>query len=204
MISCCRFLCIIRNRDLILQTPNFRSSFLGGLDLALVVSGLCKPPLPLPFPITTPPNPHSQTKHTNTPPPQRFTMYGICGCFIQFLVFPPTARYFGVLKCFKACAVTFPFICFLTPYTALIQDSTHQQAAMFSIMVVKCFTVIFAFPCSIILLTNSAVSLRVLGTLNGVAVSISAVGRAVGPALGGEFSSSSLYLCFCCVLRAGC
>lgn len=52
-------------------------------------------------------------------------------------------------------------------------------------MVVKCFAVIFAFPCSIILLTNSAVSLRVLGTLNGVAVSISAVGRAVGPALGG-------------------
>lgn len=49
----------------------------------------------------------------------------------------------------------------------------------------KCFGVIFAFPCSVILLTNSAVSLRILGTLNGFAVSTSAIGRAIGPALGG-------------------
>ena len=52
-------------------------------------------------------------------------------------------------------------------------------------MLVKCFAVIFAFPCAIILLTNSASSLRILGTLNGIAVSVSAVGRALGPAMGG-------------------
>jgi hypothetical protein len=114
-----------------------------------------------------------------------FTMYGFVGCFIQFLVFPPTARKFGVLNCFKCCAIIFPIICFLTPYTALIQSSTTQQIVMFGLMVVKSFAVIFAFPCSIILLTNSAVSLRILGTLNGVAVSISAVGRAIGPAMSG-------------------
>jgi len=45
--------------------------------------------------------------------------------------------------------------------------------------------VIFAFPCSTILLTNSAASLRILGTLNGVATSVSAIGRAAGPALAG-------------------
>lgn len=112
-------------------------------------------------------------------------MYGIIGCFIQFLVFPPTARRFGVLNCFKCCAVAFPLICFATPYTALIVSESRQQAAMFGIMIVKSFAVIFAFPCSVILLTNSAVSLRILGTLNGFAVSISAVGRAIGPALGG-------------------
>lgn len=114
-----------------------------------------------------------------------FTMYGLLGCFVQFLIFPPTARRFGVLNCFKGCAVAFPLICFATPYTALIQDSGAQQLAMFGIMVVKCFAVIFAFPCSIIMLTNSATSLRILGTLNGVAVSVSAVGRAMGPAAGG-------------------
>ncbi|TVY81640.1 putative membrane protein [Lachnellula suecica] len=114
-----------------------------------------------------------------------FTLYGVCGCFVQFLIFPPVARKFGVLNCFKCCAVAFPIICFVTPYTALIQSSAWQQGAMFAIMVVKSFAVIFAFPCSIILLTNSAVSLRILGTLNGVAVSVSAVGRAIGPAMGG-------------------
>lgn len=114
-----------------------------------------------------------------------FTMYGVIGCFIQFLIFPPVARKFGVLNCFKCCAVSFPLICFSTPYTALIQRPMLQQSVMFGIMIVKCFAVIFAFPCSIILLTNSAVSLRILGTLNGFAVSISAVGRAIGPAMGG-------------------
>ncbi len=112
-------------------------------------------------------------------------MYGICGCFVQFLIFPPVARKFGVLKCFKVCGVIFPMIWFVTPFTALIQNSAWQQLVMFGIMIVKCFVVIFAFPCSVILLTNSAVSLRILGTLNGFAVSISAVGRAIGPAIGG-------------------
>jgi hypothetical protein len=63
---------------------------------------------------------------------------------------------------------------------------------MFGFMVVKSFAVIFAFPCSIILLTNSAVSLRILGTLNGFAVSISAVGRAIGPAIAGAAFSWGL------------
>lgn len=116
-----------------------------------------------------------------------FTMYGVCGGFIQFVIFPPVARKYGVLKCFKVCAFVFPLIFLITPYTALIEDSTLQQAAMFAVMVVKSFAGIFAFPCSTILLTNSALSLRVLGTLNGVAVSVSAIGRATGPALIGAF-----------------
>ncbi|KAM3088650.1 hypothetical protein ACMFMG_000286 [Clarireedia jacksonii] len=112
-----------------------------------------------------------------------FTLYGVVGGFIQFFIFPPAARYFGVLNCFKACGITFPIICLITPYTALIEDPSRQQAIMFAIMIIKSFAVIFAFPCSVILLTNSAASLRVLGTLNGVSVSISAIGRAIGPAL---------------------
>ena len=114
-----------------------------------------------------------------------FTLYGLCGCFIQFLIFPPVARRFGVLNCFKVCGIVFPMIWFATPYTALIINPVLQQVVMFGIMLVKCFVVIFAFPCSVILLTNSAVSLRILGTLNGFAVSISAIGRALGPAIGG-------------------
>ncbi|KAI9773134.1 MAG: hypothetical protein M1840_008255 [Geoglossum simile] len=114
-----------------------------------------------------------------------FTLYGICGMFIQFLIFPVVARRFGVLNCLKACAITFPIIYILTPFTAIIEPGTTQQATMFALMFVKCICVIFAFPCSTILLTNSAASLRILGTLNGFATSISAIGRGVGPAIGG-------------------
>jgi len=56
---------------------------------------------------------------------------------------------------------------------------------MITLMFIKGFCAIFAFPCTTILLTNSAASLKVLGTLNGVATSISALGRAAGPAIAG-------------------
>lgn len=114
-----------------------------------------------------------------------FTLYGLCAGVVQFLIFPPVARKYGVLNCYKCCAVVFPIVYIITPFTALIQDPILQQLTMFAIMLLKCFAVIFAFPSSTILLTNSAQSLRILGTLNGFAVSISAVGRAIGPAVTG-------------------
>jgi hypothetical protein len=114
-----------------------------------------------------------------------FTIYGIFGMVIQFFVFPPVARKYGVLNCLKACSVTFPLAYIATPFTALLPTDSLRQGVMMAIMLVKCFCGIFAFPCSTILLTNSAESLKILGTLNGVATSISALGRAAGPALAG-------------------
>ncbi|KAI9672341.1 MAG: hypothetical protein M1817_003363 [Caeruleum heppii] len=114
-----------------------------------------------------------------------FALYGIFGMLVQFLIFPYVARRFGVLRCFKACALVYPVIYVLTPFTVLIESTRVQQIAMFILMAMKCVAVVFSFPCSTILLTNSAVSLRILGTLNGVATSISALGRAAGPAIGG-------------------
>ena len=114
-----------------------------------------------------------------------FTVYGIAGMLIQFFVFPPLARHYGVLPCLKVVTAMFPIAYIITPFTALLPTPTTQQIGLLAVMVIKCWASIFAFPCTNILLTNSAVSLRVLGTLNGVAVSISGVGRAVGPVLGG-------------------
>ena len=114
-----------------------------------------------------------------------FTLYGIIGMFIQFLVFPPLASRYGVLPCLKTVTAMFPIIYIITPFTALFPTPLAQQIAMFAVMLFKCWAVIFAFPCTTILMTNSAVSLRILGTLNGVATSISAIGRAVGPAIAG-------------------
>ena len=114
-----------------------------------------------------------------------FTLYGIFGMFIQFLVFPPVARRYGILPCLKVVTVMFPIVYIVTPFTALLPTPLSQQIGMFCVMMFKCFAAIFVFPCTTILLTNSAVSLRILGTLNGVATSTSALGRAAGPALTG-------------------
>ena len=114
-----------------------------------------------------------------------FTVYGIAGVFIQFFAFPPLARHYGVLPCLKVVTAMFPIAYIITPFTALLPTPKTQQIGILVIMVFKCWAGIFAFPCTTILLTNSAVSLSILGTLNGVAVSISAIGRAAGPAIGG-------------------
>ena len=141
-----------------------------------------------------------------------FTVYGVVGMLLQFLVFPPLARRYGVLNCLRACTIAFPIAYIATPFAVLLPTPLSQQIGILLIMLIKCWAAIFAFPCSTILLTNSAVSLRILGTLNGVATSISAIGRAAGPALAGYTFSIGVdkgymvlpwwTLAFCAVLGA--
>lgn len=114
-----------------------------------------------------------------------FTIYGVAGSIIQFVIFPPLVRHCGVLDSLKVATSVFPLVYLATPFTALISHALTQQIVLFLIMLVKCFASIFAFSCTTILMTNSALSMRLLGTLNGVATSVTAVGKASGPAIGG-------------------
>jgi hypothetical protein len=118
-----------------------------------------------------------------------FTFYGIFGVLVQFFIFPTIARQFGVLRCFKACAIVFPIVYIVTPFTALLQTTIYQELAISIILVFKSACVIHAFPSSTILVTNSAKSLLLLGTLNGVATSVSALGRAAGPFIAGSLDT---------------
>lgn len=116
-----------------------------------------------------------------------FTLYGVVCGLIQFLVYPWLCARFGVLRCFRGSALAFPLAYLLTPYTALVGSpgSPARYAALVAVMCAKAFAVIVGFPSTTILLTNSAASLEVLGTLNGFATTFSALGRALGPALAG-------------------
>ena len=118
-----------------------------------------------------------------------FTLYGIACGAIQFVLFPPLCTRFGVLNCYRTCVLIFPVVYCLLPFTVLIDDVQWRYGALFVLMVIKAFAVIVGFPCSTILLTNSAASLSILGTLNGLATTFSALGRASGPALAGVFFS---------------
>ncbi|KAK1636168.1 major facilitator superfamily transporter [Colletotrichum phormii] len=114
-----------------------------------------------------------------------FTIYGITCGVIQFFVFPPLCNYFGVLRSFRACAVTFPVVYIVAPYVVLFESTAGRYTALLIVMFVKACAVIIGFPCMTILLTNSASSLRILGTLNGFATMFSGFGRAFGPAVAG-------------------
>ncbi|KAI1465293.1 MFS general substrate transporter [Daldinia caldariorum] len=114
-----------------------------------------------------------------------FAGEGIISGLVQFLVFPPLCTHFGVMNCYKASVLLFPIVYFLTPFTVLVEGTILRYTALCTLLVLKTFAVIIGFPCAILLFTNSAKSLSILGTLNGFATTFSALGRATGPAMTG-------------------
>lgn len=114
-----------------------------------------------------------------------FTFFAISSTLFQFLLFPPLARNLGVLNCLRTAFLIYPVVFFVTPFVSLIPNHTAKQIVMIGLLVIRGLAGTFAFPTSTIMLTNSAASLQVLGTINGVATSVSAIGRASGPAIGG-------------------
>jgi hypothetical protein len=114
-----------------------------------------------------------------------FSISGIVSIIVQFFVFPPAAKYFGTLNLLRIVLAFQPIFYFMTPYTALIPNIVLAEAAFIILWTLRSGTVIMAFPCSIILLTNSTTSVRVLGTVNGIATATNAMGRAFGPTVAG-------------------
>lgn len=114
-----------------------------------------------------------------------FTVFAVASTLFQFLLFPPLARGLGVLNCLRISFLIYPVIFFVTPFVSLIPGHTAKQVVMAGLLIVRGLAGTFAFPTSTIILTNSASSLQVLDTINGVATSVSAIGRASGPAISG-------------------
>ncbi|KAF2875986.1 major facilitator superfamily domain-containing protein [Massariosphaeria phaeospora] len=114
-----------------------------------------------------------------------FTFYSVSSTTVQFVAFPRVARYLGVLRCLRIAFLIFPVVFFVTPFISLLPEP-FRQIAMVMLLMIRGVAGTFAFPTSTIMITNSAGNLRFLGTINGIATSVSAIGRAVGPALGGS------------------
>ncbi|KAK6340166.1 hypothetical protein TWF730_001934 [Orbilia blumenaviensis] len=118
-----------------------------------------------------------------------YSAIAIITMLLQFLLYPPIARHYGNVKLLAASAAMYPFIYLVTPYTLAITSRKWLFASWAVIILSKAITGVFAFTSSTILITNTASSIRVLGTLNGFATSTAAMGRAVGPsAFGWMFS----------------
>ncbi|EFW99282.1 major facilitator superfamily transporter [Grosmannia clavigera kw1407] len=114
-----------------------------------------------------------------------FTITALVSALAQFIVFPPLCSRFGELRCYRFACIVLPVVYFLTPYTVLVPNERLRFLAFMLVFVAKGSLGIVTFPCITIILTNSAPSLAVLGTLNGIATTASGVGRAVGPAMAG-------------------
>lgn len=105
--------------------------------------------------------------------------------FVQLVVFPYSVNSIGTFRTFRFVLYTYALLYIFTPYLVLL---TGQAAQILGVSVIVALHITYAslaYPCSALLLANSAPSLMVLGTINGVAASAAALCRAGGPTLSG-------------------
>ncbi|KAK5123579.1 hypothetical protein LTR85_002617 [Meristemomyces frigidus] len=117
---------------------------------------------------------------------------GVIGISLQLLLYPRLSFYLGTITSYRYSLLLFPIAYFLTPFLAVIPSTLAApgQASGFlvwiGITIVLCFQVTartFALPSTAILVNNSSPHPSVLGTIHGIAQSVSSATRTVGPVL---------------------
>jgi len=119
------------------------------------------------------------------------TVQGILAMFIQFILFPPLVGKFGAFKVYIVIMLLYPISYIIVPYLDFIPDD-YKSTGIYATLVIRILFGCLAYPCNMILLTNSAPSLLVLGTINGVAASVASLARSFGPTVSGMLYSYGL------------
>jgi len=109
----------------------------------------------------------------------------------QIFLFPFVVRRFGSLKTFRFVVLSWPILYFGVPYLVLLPRYLQVPGIYFCLFW-RITAQVLAYPSNAILLTNSAPSLSVLGTINGVAASTASLCRAFGPTVSGLIHSTGL------------
>jgi hypothetical protein len=116
---------------------------------------------------------------------------GVYSMIAQLFFFPFVVRRVGELRCFRMVAISYPILYFTTPYLVLLPDNL-RLVGVYAILIWKITFAVLAYPANAILLTNSAPSLLVLGTINGIAASTASLSRAFGPTVSGLLYTAGL------------
>jgi hypothetical protein len=121
------------------------------------------------------------------------SVQGMYSMVATVFVFPFIVRKMGALGLFRLVALSYPILYITTPYLVLLPDSL-KMVGVYILVIWKCTFATMAYPANAILLTNSAPSLLMLGTINGVAASTASLSRAFGPTVSGFLFSAGLRL----------
>lgn len=123
---------------------------------------------------------------------------GIIALFIQAVIFPLLADWFGIWRIFIAVITLFPMAYFMIPPLTALPDNL-LYAGIYSAVTVRSFFSILTYPAILILLREACPKSSVLGQINGLAASVGAASRTVAPpvagllyALGAEIGLSGL------------
>lgn len=118
---------------------------------------------------------------------------GVYSMLATLFLFPFIVRRLGALNLFRFLAISYPLLYIATPYLVLLPYAL-RMVGIYALVTWKCTFATMAYPSNAILLTNSAPSLLMLGTINGVAASTASLSRAFGPTVSGFLFSTGLRL----------
>lgn len=119
---------------------------------------------------------------------------GVIGITLQLFVYPRVNAWLGTVRSFRYFLCLFPITYFLAPYLSIVPSSSPppNQAsgflvwlAMSGVLLIQVIGRTFALPAAIILINNCSPHPSVLGTIHGIAQSVSSAARTIGPVAGG-------------------
>lgn len=111
-------------------------------------------------------------------------MQGFMQMFAQLILFPWLSKKLGSLRTFWVTLSLYPILYILAPYLALLPESLRIPGLVV-LLIGKVTFQSLSYPSLAIILANSSPSKRVLGTLNGAAMSSASVCRGFGPTISG-------------------
>jgi hypothetical protein len=124
------------------------------------------------------------------------SVLGVIGITMQLFIYPMVNRKLGVVKSWRIFLYCFPLAYILVPFLAIVPSKSPPPAEKDGILVwvaLCCVLFIqvtgrtFVLPATTILVNNASPHPSVLGTMHGIAQSLSSAGRTMVPSLGGIF-----------------
>ena len=111
---------------------------------------------------------------------------GVIGLPLQILLYPRVQSRLGTIRCFRT-FVPFSAIAYiLMPYLVLVPRHSWALWPAFTVVVgLQVVSRTFSLPAPVILVNNCVTDPTILGTLHGIAQSVSSAARTLGPYMGG-------------------
>lgn len=123
------------------------------------------------------------------------TSSGLFVVVAQMLLYSRVVNRVGELLCFKLCAFCFPLLYLSVPFLPWLNGySWLQFGSLAVLLLLKNFCSMFAFPCSMVLLSRSALDIKHLSHLNSVSLVATGILRAVGSLIIGALYSWGIHL----------
>ncbi|CAN9085853.1 unnamed protein product [Alternaria alternata] len=113
---------------------------------------------------------------------------GFLQMFAQVILFPWVSKKLGSLRTFWITLACYPVLYLLAPYLAVLPESLRIPG-LAVLLIAKVTFQSLSYPSLAIILANSSPSKKVLGTLNGVAMSSASISRGFGPTVSGAVDS---------------